>query len=94
MTDLNRILENLRRPQLLIRAARYGLAEYQRDRDLKRLVRSPTVPSPRAALETLIEEEARIETVRKMGDATYSVSRHIELLVAMMAEARLLPKKA
>ena len=57
-------------------------------------MRSPTVPSPRAALETLIEEEARIETVRKMGDATYSVSRHIELLVAMMAEARLLPKKA
>ncbi|MEL7345672.1 MAG: DUF6477 family protein [Pseudomonadota bacterium] len=92
MTDFNALLQSLSRPRLLIRAARFGLADYKRERDLKRLMPSNTVPAPARALESLIEEEARVETTRQEGDAAYSVSRHIELLVAMMAEARLLPR--
>ena len=39
MTDFRIILANLRRPRLLIRAARFGLEDYRRDRDLSRLAR-------------------------------------------------------
>ena len=38
MTDARPILADLRRPRILMRAARHGLADYRRDRDLKRLI--------------------------------------------------------
>ena len=84
------VLSRLRRPKLLIRAARFGLAEYNRDRDLRRLMRAQAVPAPTRALPQLIEEEARLEISRKSGAAAYSPARHVEILIALMAEARLL----
>ncbi len=86
-------LRRLRRPKLLIRAARFGLAEYDRDRDLRRLMRVPFAPAPRKTVPRLIEEEARLEDIRKSGGAAYSPARHVEVLIALMAEARLLPRE-
>jgi hypothetical protein len=90
MTDFRALLANLRRPRLLIRAAHCGLVDYRRDRDLKRLLKS--TPSPERALDHLVLEEERLESIRQTGEASYSVTRHIEVLIAMMAEARLLPR--
>ena len=92
MSDLMQILSTLRRPRLLIRAARFGMNDYNRERDLKRLTHAASVPNPKLAVSNLIDQEARLENFRKSGDATYSVSRHVEILIALMAEARLLPK--
>ena len=33
-----------------------------------------------------------MEQTRRAGDAGYSVARHIEVLIALMAEVRLLPR--
>ncbi|KPN62447.1 hypothetical protein XMM379_001831 [Aliiroseovarius sp. xm-m-379] len=93
MTDALDLLKSLRRPRLLIRAARFGMIDYNRDRDLKRLMKSPRTPSPASAVDGLIVEEARLEATRQAGDASYSVGRHVEVLIALMAEARLLPRK-
>ncbi|ATG47008.1 hypothetical protein CEW89_05140 [Celeribacter ethanolicus] len=93
MTDVTTLLAALRRPRLLIRAARFGLEHYNRNHDLKRVMRSATAPSPARALTALIEEEARMEDIRRSGDATYNVTRHVEVLIALMGEARLLPQK-
>lgn len=92
MTDLTNALKDLRRPRLLIRAARHGLTEYRRERDLLRLIRGASLPSPDRALGTLLAEEADIEATRRAGDARYSVTRHVELLIAMMGELRLLSR--
>lgn len=92
MKDLTRVLADLRRPSLLIRAARFGMNDYNRKRDLKRLMGTATAPTPACALDGLIEVEARMEETRKKGDVTYSVTRHVEVLIALMAEARLLPR--
>lgn len=86
------LVASLRRPALLIRAARAGLVEYNRNRDLKRLMRLPHPPAPERALDALLNEEAMLEETRKAGDGRYSVARHIEVLIAMMAEVRLLPR--
>ena len=86
------VLRRLRRPKLLIRAARFGLAEYNRERDLRRVMRAPSAPAPASALPRLLEEEARLEEIRKSGGAAYSAARHVEVLIALMAEARLLPR--
>ncbi|MGR3341680.1 MAG: DUF6477 family protein [Paracoccaceae bacterium] len=94
MTDFVNLLSKVRRPRLLIRAARFGVQDYDRARDLKRVVKSSTAPSPARALNCLMTEEARLEEIRKTGDATYSVARHVEVLIALMAEVRLLPPNA
>ncbi|MEI6096947.1 MAG: DUF6477 family protein [Alphaproteobacteria bacterium] len=90
MTDFRALLAELRRPQLLIRAARHGLADYRRDRDLRRLLDSQ--PSPDRAVRRLLSEEEDLEAIRLSGAANYSVTRHIEVLIALMSEVRLLPR--
>ncbi|GAA3877223.1 DUF6477 family protein [Celeribacter arenosi] len=92
MTDIFALLAGLRRPRLLIRAARFGVNDYNRSRDLRRLTGSRAQLNPSTAVTTLIEEEARIDAVRRTGDASYNVTRHVELLIALMGEARLLTK--
>ncbi|KEP70083.1 hypothetical protein DL1_20085 [Thioclava dalianensis] len=87
--DLTQILAELRRPKLLVRAARFGLRDYNRARDLKRLMRRNEAPRPVSALIELIAQEAELEMLRKNGEAGYSLTRHIEILIAVMAEARL-----
>lgn len=94
MTDLLSLVSDLRRPKLLIRAARAGLCDYNRNRDLKRLMRLASPPSPDRAVKALLAEEERLEDTRREGNASYNLSRHIEILIAMMAEARLLPRRA
>jgi len=94
MSDPMLILSTLRRPRLLIRAARFGMTDYNRERDLKRLTHAASIPSPERAVSNLMAQEADLEETRKSGNATYSVSRHVEILIALMAEARLLPKAA
>ena len=78
MTDFRKILADLRRPRLLIRAARFGLADYRRERDLRRIV--APLSTPERTLPHLVEEEDRLETIRQSGDA------------GLMAEVRLLPR--
>jgi hypothetical protein len=90
MTDLCCLLANLRRPRLLIRAARFGIDDYRRDRDLRRLI-DGILPTE-VALPRLAEVEEEMEDRRRAGNATYSVSRHVEVLIALMAEMRLMPR--
>jgi hypothetical protein len=92
MSDFHNLLAGLRRPRLLLRAARHGLCDYRRDRDLRRLIGGQTLPAPDAALPRLMQEEARLEEIRGSGDMGYSLVRHVEVLIALMAEARLLPR--
>lgn len=92
MSDLLSIVAELKRPQLLIRAARAGLADYNRSRDLKRLIRTPEAPGPERAVKLLLAEESTLEETRRQGDTAYSFTRHIEVLIAMIAEVRLLPR--
>lgn len=77
----------IRRPRLMIRAARVGVADYRRERDLRRLI--GRLPMPGRALPELLDAEARAEATRQSGDATYSIAAHVELLIALMAEARM-----
>ncbi len=91
MTDFQVLIANLRRPRLLIRAARFGLADYRRDRDLRRLLGQ--ISTPDHDVERLMSEEERLEEDRRAGEASYSVTRHIEILIALISDTRLLPRR-
>ncbi|WP_380052319.1 DUF6477 family protein [Falsihalocynthiibacter sp. SS001] len=90
MNDILTMLKSLNRPRLLVRAARHGLMEYNRERHLARLIKDTALPGPGQAIMTLMNQETLLEQKRKTGDASYSALRHIEVLIALMAEAKLL----
>lgn len=83
-------LRAMRRPRLLVQAARHGLRDYDRHRVLRRILGADTVGSDDCMAAALAEREAEFEEVRKNGMAGYNVARHLEILIALMAEARLL----
>jgi len=82
-------LNSLRRPRLLVRAARHGLSEYRRPRDLKRITGYADTTSTRRVTARLMDMEHNMEERRVAGDSSYEPARHIELLVALMAESKL-----
>ena len=88
MSDVRMMLANLRRPRLLMRAARFGLGDYRRERDLRRLVN--TSASPDLTVPQLLSVEQDLESCRLAGTASYSAARHIDVLIALLAEAQLL----
>ncbi|MFO1209437.1 MAG: DUF6477 family protein [Amaricoccus sp.] len=89
MTELATLLNALRRPKILVRAARAGVVDYRRERDLRRLLRQRAA-APVQAIGSLLAEEDRLESTRTAGDATYSIQRHVAVLTALLAEARLM----
>ncbi|MEZ5754448.1 MAG: DUF6477 family protein [Paracoccaceae bacterium] len=80
--------EGATRPRLLLTAARHGLAQYRRDRDLARLL--GRVPLPATAARELADLEAAAEAARQAGSPLWSSLRHVDLLIALLSERALL----
>lgn len=83
-----------RRPRMLLRTARFGQAEYNRERDLRRILRLPAPPPPGPeTLASLIALEAVQEGLRTRPPADagepWRAQRHVEVLIALLAEAQL-----
>ena len=90
MKDLHSLLSDRRRPRLLVRAARIGAQEYRRAVHLPRLLGYGELPAPAPALMRLMEIEDEINDRRHLQDASYSLIRHLDVLIAMVGEAHLL----
>ena len=88
MCPISTQLSALRRPDILVRAAGHGTHQYRRRRDLRRMLRVAIPATPRAALERLLPIEAALEHRRRTADSAYSAARHVDILVALLAEAR------
>ena len=82
------VSEPLRRPSILIRAAREGQAGWRRDRDLKRLLRLDHTPAAGNALPRLRAEETLLNDARLQRTADYDMHRHVLLMIAILAEMR------
>ena len=89
MQDVMTKLSTLRRPRLLIRAAKIGAQEYDRERHLQRLLGYGALPGPGGALMKLMDMEREVDEQRREDDAAYSLVRHLDLLIALMGEAQL-----
>ncbi|KEJ88401.1 DUF6477 family protein [Sulfitobacter donghicola] len=90
MQDIHRILASLHRPRLLMRAARIGAEDYRRTGHLPRLLGYGVLPRHGDALMKLIGIEAELEDQRTGLDAAYSLVRHVDVLIAIVGEAKML----
>lgn len=90
MEDVLTTVSRLIRPNLLVQTARHGIESYNRMLHLRRLLKSETLPGPAGAILRLMEVEGVINAQRTQNRAEYSAARHIEVLVAIICEARLL----
>ncbi|MGB5864849.1 MAG: DUF6477 family protein [Sulfitobacter sp.] len=90
MQDIHSLLANLHRPRLLMRAARIGAEDYRRSSHLPRLLGYGVLPRHGDALMRLVDIEADLENSRAAVDGTYSLTRHVDVLIAIVGEARAL----
>lgn len=84
------MINGLRRPRLLIRAAKLGVKEYDRTRHLRRLLGHDLPGHPGAAILRLMEIEQDFDVQRRQENGSYSLSRHLDVLIAIIGEAQLL----
>ena len=90
MQDIQTRLRLLKRPSLLVSAARFGLDDYRRDTHLPRILDLPSAPRSAAALVALLSVEAEMNAWRKENAGHYRPAHHVEVLIAIMGEAQLL----
>ena len=84
----------IKRPRILVTAAKIGLENYHREKGLARLLRMSKTPEPEIALARLSDAEHVLNKDRLEGVATYSIERHIDVLTALLAEMRLTRQKS
>lgn len=90
MIDVMSRIRQIERPALLARAARFGADEYRRTVHLPRLLKTAALPRPAAAIMQLLELELAVNARRIAKQGDYSPAHHVDLLIAISAEARLL----
>jgi len=89
MKDILSQVTALKRPEILVRAARFGLDDYMRETHLKRCLKIEKILSPGQALLALLEIEKQLNSDRSTNKGRYDVSRHVEVMIAIMGEARI-----
>ena len=89
MQNIINRLEKLRRPALLSRAAQQGALSYSRKQHLQRILGYGHLPKTADALPKLLDLEEQLEEQRATDFAGYSAVRHLDILIATVAEAQL-----
>jgi hypothetical protein len=90
MKDIFTQIHELKRNPLLVRAARFGVDDYQRERHLRRSLKFDKMPSSGEALMRLLEVEREMNDARIAGNGNYTIAHHVEILIAIMGEAQVL----
>ena len=90
MQDLLTQLAQIRRPRLLIRAARIAAQQYRRETRLPRVLGYGVLPRTGLALIKLKALESTLNDQRTSGDASYNIANRVEVLTAVMGESSLL----
>lgn len=88
MTQISSRKNLLRRPAILVQAAKTCACDYRRGRTVARLVKGATPPNKQVIVEALRDEEDRLEVKRQQADGSYNARQHVQVLAALIAEQR------
>lgn len=85
---IKHFISHLMRPKTLIKACRFALSDYNRNRDLPVLLRSQSLSNAQVIIDKLIALEGKLENARLTCKSNYSISRHIQVLTALIYEVK------
>lgn len=88
MTIKSTPLAGIRRPRILIEAARIGGRKYRRKTALNQIFKAKRPQSQNALILALRDRESEIEQLRQLGDGTYRAQKHVQILTALIVENR------
>ncbi|MEJ6401816.1 DUF6477 family protein [Yoonia sp. 2307UL14-13] len=94
MLDIHSRLAQLKRPKLLVRATRFGVDHYRRETHLPRILFDDDLPRHAEAIVRLFEIEEDMNRARVARAGDYRVADHVEVLIAIAGEARLMQSLA
>lgn len=80
-------IANLKRPRILLRAALNGRNNYRRERHLATMLAGRKNWSDEQVFRAIVSDEQYLDDQRRSGDANYSVSRHVKIMIALLCEA-------
>ncbi len=80
-------ITSLKRPRILLRAALNGCNNYRRERHLATMLAGRKNWSDEQVFQAIVSDEQYLDDQRRSGDANYSVSRHVKLMIALVCEA-------
>ena len=86
MQDSKFELSILKRPKILITAARIASQTYRRSRDLSAVLGYSHPTSDRLIRQRLFDLEHTINQKRRLDDASYDLKIHVQVLSALLAE--------
>lgn len=81
-------LTALKRPKILVEAARHGATLYKRKTHLRKIIGGRYCRNHEQLLDALSQHEFALDQDRRAQIETYSVRRHIEVLSALLAESQ------
>lgn len=90
MTHPEKTLRAIRRPRLLVKAARLGAGSARAESDVGRLFPQFDTADRRELFDALAMREAELDGERRAGEVTYSAAQHIRMLSGMILLARLM----
>ena len=87
--DILQRMDHLKRPPILVRAAKEGALRYQRRAHLKRFFGETPPTQSKDVLGQLLRLEDQSNDQRLAETADYSVTRHVDILIALIGEAQI-----
>jgi len=91
MSNYQSKLSTLKRPKILIKAARIASQTYRRSRDLSGVLGYSYPTSESLIRQKLFDLEHMINQKRRLGDASYDLKTHVQVLSALLAEVTVEP---
>ena len=86
MSKFQNRLSNLKRPKIIIKAAKIASQTYRRSRDLSRVLGYSHPALNSSIHQQLFDLEHSINQKRCLGDASYDLKTHVQVLSALLAE--------
>ena len=92
MSEFHSKLSTIKRPKILIKAAKIASRTYLRSRDLSGVLGYSHPTTDRSIRQQLFDLESSINQKRRLEDASYDLKTHVQVLSALLAEVTVEPQ--
>lgn len=94
MSEFRGKLSTVKRPKILVKAAKIASRTYIRSRDLSAILGYSHPVTDTLIAKQLFDLEHFTNQERRQGDASYDLKKHVQILSALLSEVQVEPERA